>query len=581
MTDLQRHLKGIQKILRQFVGKTNPHAQVDLQALKQALTAFLPHSYGLGSGQIVGEYSESQPVQLLLYDRPLSGDCYTDDADRFRIEHVLCILDVAVEHTPQTLGIVINRIASFKRLQTFRVRETLLQTSETTGQVRRSIPKDRLPFALITFDRFEPDHHTADPLPAHMDALLRSYPSEHWPDQIDVLGQQFQYRHPLLSMDKTAHYAMGWCRLPDAPQPFVCYVCKTHTRQRHFFYDQLCPQCGDLNYQKRVQTADLSGYRILVTGARVKIGYITALMLLRAGADVIVTSRFPRDTARRYEGEADFSSWCGRLHVYGLDLRQIPTIETFVAQFETAYPYLDAVINNAAQTVKRPAAYYAHLLPLEQAPFDSLPESSRRLLENGSAPAEYLPHAINSLLPTADDPSFPAGQFDDHGQQVDNRDFNSWVMRLEDISPLEMVEVQLVNAVAPALLAGQLKPMLLRSPHQARFILNVSAAEGRFSQYKTGYHPHTNMAKAALNMLTRTIAEPYASEHIYVNSIDPGWVSDQLPRTDQHFRDQIEQLLPIDLIDAAARVCDPLFTFRKTGQVTTGRLLKDYRQVNW
>lgn len=581
MTDLQRHLKGIQKILRQVVSKTDETSPVDLQALKQALTAFLPHSYGIGSGRIVGQAAESQPVQLLLYDRPLSGDCYAEDADRFRIEHVLCVLDVAVRHTPLTLGTVIDRVASFKRLQTFRTREIPLQTSEITGQTRRIIPKDRLPFALITFARFDPDDSNADPLPAQMYDLLSSHVPFHWPDQIDVLGQQFQYRHPLLSSDQLTPDAMGWCRLPDAPQPVVCYVCKARTRQRHFFYDQLCPQCGDLNYQKRVQTANLKGYRVLVTGARVKIGYITALRLLRAGAEVIVTSRFPRDTVRRYEQEADFADWCERLHVYGLDLRQIPTLEVFVSQLETTYPYLDAIINNAAQTVKRPAAYYAHLLPLEQTPLDSLPESSRRLLGHGSAPAEYLSYSMNALLPTADDPSFPVGQFDDHGQQVDNRDFNSWVMRLEEISPLEMVEVQLVNAVAPALLAGQLKPMLLRSPHEARFILNVSAAEGRFSQYKTGYHPHTNMAKAALNMLTRTISEPYANERIYVNSIDPGWVSDQVPRTDQRFRDQIEQQLPIDLIDAAARVCDPLFTFRKTGAVTAGRLLKDYRQVDW
>jgi len=265
-----------------------------------------------------------------------------------------------------------------------------------------------------------------------------------------------------------------------------------------------------------------------------------------------------------------------------LDLRQIARLDEFVDHLKETYPYLDAIIHNAAQTVKRPPAFYAHLIANETAPFDALPSEIQPLLRDKDGDAPYIEPSIAGLLEgAADDADFPAGEFDEHGQQVDNRDFNSWVMKLEDIPPREFAEVHFVNAIAPGILTGKLKKLLLQSPHDTQFIINVSATEGRFTQFKNGYHPHTNMAKAGLNMLTRTIADDYAEDGIFVTSIDPGWVSDQVPHTSTDSRTVAKEMLPIDMIDASARLCDPIFSAVKGGTHDYGVLLKDYRVVSW
>src|SRR5690242_4327467 len=105
----------------------------------------------------------------------------------------------------------------------------------------------------------------------------------------------------------------------------ACYVCKQPFTKVHRYYDSMCEPCGDFNYSKREQSADLTGEYALVTGARVKIGYQASLKLLRAGAHVIVTTRFPIDAADRYATEPDFAKFKDRLQVHGLDLRHSPS----------------------------------------------------------------------------------------------------------------------------------------------------------------------------------------------------------------------------------------------------------------
>ena len=121
----------------------------------------------------------------------------------------------------------------------------------------------------------------------------------------------------------------------------MCYVCKTDFHELHHFYDQMCPPCAELNYAKREQTADLRGRVVLVTGARVKIGYQAAVKLLRAGAEVIVATRFPRDAARRFGREPDALEWTQRLHVYGIDLRHTPSVELLARHLLATQPRLD------------------------------------------------------------------------------------------------------------------------------------------------------------------------------------------------------------------------------------------------
>jgi NAD(P)-dependent dehydrogenase (short-subunit alcohol dehydrogenase family) len=350
-------------------------------------------------------------------------------------------------------------------------------------------------------------------------------------------------------------------------RPRTCYICKVDYRRVHAFYDSLCPACAELNHQKRFQTARLDGRVALVTGARIKIGYQASLMLLRAGCEVHATTRFPNDAARRYAREPDFDAFRARLHVYGLDLVHAPTVERFAAHLCDKLPHLDFLINNAAQTVRRPPAFYRHLVEAELA---ALP-----------APAAMV--RANDVLAARDDAHFPPGRLDLDEQQLDLRAVNSWRLTLAEVDAVELLEVHLVNAIAPFLLNARLKPLLAKRGTRDAHIVNVSAMEAQFARNKkTDKHPHTNMAKAALNMMTRTSAVDYVRDGIHMNSVDTGWVTDEdpLPHVARK-QEEHDFHPPLDAVDGAARVLDPIFTGFLTGQHPWGLFLKDYKPVPW
>ncbi len=398
-----------------------------------------------------------------------------------------------------------------------------------------------------------------------------------------------------------------------AAMPHHCYVCKADYSVIHHFYDRLCPPCGDLNFAKRSELADLRGRVALLTGGRVKIGYQAGLKLLRAGARLIVTTRFPRDSAVRYAAEPDFADWSDRLEILGLDLRHSPSVEAMCQELVRTRDRLDFILNNACQTVRRPAGFYRHLMDGETAPTATLPPPVRRLLgpweemvasrrvpdpgqavtrigpAAGTAVAGLINPALLSQVPLLPDDRvvteelFPTGRFDQDLQQIDLRDQNSWRLLLADVPSVELIEVQLVNAIAPFIINARLKPLMIRTPERDKHIVNVSAVEGQFyRRNKTTRHPHTNMAKAALNMMTRTSATDYHASGIHMNSVDTGWVTDEdaAPIAERKVANH-KFHPPLDIVDGAARIVDPIFVGFNTGEHVWGRFLKDYQVADW
>ena len=406
----------------------------------------------------------------------------------------------------------------------------------------------------------------------------------------------------------------------DAPtagellKPRNCYICKQPYTTVDAFYHQLCPDCARFSHGKRNARADLTGKRALLTGGRAKIGMHIALRLLRDGAHTTITTRFPRDAVRRFAALPDSADWLHRLRVVGIDLRD-PAQVIALADSVAAQGPLDILINNAAQTVRRsPGAYSllvdAELQPLPNGPLpemetfghtaDPHPEALQASVDAhpllsiaslGGTIAEQGGQALtaddlarlamapgsSSLAKHADGSAIDAG-----GLVPDVNRVNSWVQSVDQVDPLEMLEVQLCNTTAPFLLISRLRPAMAASPARRKHIVNVSAMEGQFSRrYKGPGHPHTNMAKAALNMLTRTSAgEMLETDGILMTAVDTGWITDERPHYTKVRLAEEGFHAPLDLVDGAARVYDPIVR-GEGGEDVHGVFLKDYEPSPW
>jgi NAD(P)-dependent dehydrogenase (short-subunit alcohol dehydrogenase family) len=491
--------------------------------------------------------------------------------------------------------------------------EVLRAIAADRAHLARLTPEQRRELLMLAGIIVKPDRHDVTRMAKAFRRAKREAAREHDRKVTEQAGLRLQRRSPT--------YAPLWLERPKADGPDerpplrqerACYVCKQPFVRAHRYYDSMCDACGEFNYAKRAQTADLSGHHALVTGARVKIGFQASLKLLRAGAHVVVTTRFPVDAAERYSQEKDFPDFSARLQIHGLDLRHAPSVEIFTRFLLERLPRLDYILNNACQTVRRPAAFFRHLLARESAPLEALPEGLRgllashdelrRMLEASRRPgvgnliaAALQPHGEGLLHSAAlsqrryldedfrdGESLFPADRYDEDRQQVDLREVNSWRLRMHEVETPELLEVQLVNAIAPYILNARLKPLMLRTPQSHKHIVNVSAMEGQFYRIaKTDKHPHTNMAKAALNMMTRTSAADFVKDGIYMNAVDTGWVTDEDPAAHAARKADLGFSPPLDIIDGASRIVDPIFAGRLGGAHVWGQFLKDYKPAPW
>ena len=392
-----------------------------------------------------------------------------------------------------------------------------------------------------------------------------------------------------------------------------CYVCKQDYSGVHHFYDQLCLKCGELNYAKRTELADLSGRLALVTGGRVKIGYQRPQG---------VALRRPPD--RQYALSARFRDpLLQRARLRGVvrparDLRSgsAPHAERrgFCRELLAREDRLDYIVNNACQTVRRPPAFYEHMMAGETAALETMPAATRKLVGSyedlrdarpllGEAEAALSGDVVQTaaglvaaahltqvpLLPGEQDiPAalFPSGALDQDQQQVDRRATNSWRMLMADVPTVELLEVHLVNAVAPFVLNARLKPLMLRTGR---------ARQAHRQRLGHGGTVLPHLRRPTSDIRTRTWPKP-VSEHahphlgrrtiiddgIHMNSVDTGWVTDEDAEAIAARKTAVHRFHPpLDIVDGAARIVDPIITGANTGDHVWGQFLKDYRPADW
>ncbi|WP_395641127.1 SDR family NAD(P)-dependent oxidoreductase [Pseudolysinimonas sp.] len=380
-------------------------------------------------------------------------------------------------------------------------------------------------------------------------------------------------------------------------KPRACYICKKPYTVVDAFYHQLCPDCAAMSHAKRDARTDLTGKRALLTGGRAKIGMYIALRLLRDGAHTTITTRFPRDAVRRFTALPDSADWIDRLKIVGIDLRDPAQVIGLADDVAAAGP-LDILINNAAQTVRRSAGAYQPLVDAELAPLPDgpLPQlvtfghtndahplalaesvTSHPILAAVAKTAQATEAGASSIERHKDGTAIDAG-----GLVPDQNHINSWTQSVDQVEPLEMLEVQLANMTAPFLLVSRLRSAMAASDARRTYVVNVSAMEGVFGRgYKGPGHPHTNMAKAALNMLTRTSArEMFETDGILMTAVDTGWITDERPHFTKVRLAEEGFHAPLDLVDGAARVYDPIVR-GEAGEDLYGVFLKDYSVGSW
>ena len=401
---------------------------------------------------------------------------------------------------------------------------------------------------------------------------------------------------------------------------FRCYICKEKFTPDniHKFYGNLCTKCGDHNYSYRTIKLDLSGRIAIVTGGRVKIGYYISTKLLSYGCKVIITTRFPKDSLLKYQQDPDYEKWKDNLIIYPIDFRIFESTIKFINYIKENFTHIDILINNAAQTLRRTSSYYNYLLPIETTEVNK--ENDKKIVKEDYVSIQNFnpkildnkPEILNSLIPSENRKNsdfqeiLPLSVITSQIKIMEEKyqpsvtmmgsdgqpyDFaggkNSWNFEFDEIPFQEFTEVQIINAWTPYYLCIKLKPLIEKSPFQDKYIVNVTAVEGMFNHYKRTTHVHTNMAKAALNMFTRTCGKYLKNIGIYMTCVDTGWVNymDEMTKLiDENEKELFENKftnIPLDELDGAMRVLQPIIEGIKNKNYLYGILLKNYTTSVW
>jgi len=390
--------------------------------------------------------------------------------------------------------------------------------------------------------------------------------------QSSVLYKNARYNTSFYGNEEANHNVT----FSESPEATNCYICSRPYTSIHSFYHRLCPECAALNLEWRNRSVDLTGQNVIITGGRVKVGYAAALKFLRFGADVTVTTRFPGIAFNQFREENDYDEWKDRLHLHGLDLRNLKAVRTFITLFKLERGKLNILVNNAAQTIKYDEQYYAHLMAAEQ---KFLPLARANGAWDNVTP---VMENSNTLFAAGSERVIP--ELSRFGLPVDHREKTSWNSNLSEIGLEELLEVNLINHISPYLLI-QGFTSLMQKDYTPRFIINVTSSEGQFSYgNKTVFHPHTNMTKAALNMLTRTSGKEYESKRTYMTAVDVGWISTGATEKLREQQFEAGYIPPLDSVDGAARILHPIIERLSNPFTSTsfaGRLLKNYKIQDW
>lgn len=363
--------------------------------------------------------------------------------------------------------------------------------------------------------------------------------------------------HALDQFEKETAISLYGIRLK--PHQFShCYGCGRPTRRFHPVYIYSCVNCGNQFQKNRHLTRNLSGYVAIVTGGRTKLGHQITLKLLRAGAEVIPTTRNPEAIYEMFQKYTDSSEWLHRLHLYkSLDF-DVPNLETEFKEFakwiNNKFGYLNVIINSAAQTIRC--------------------REKSQVTEVKSPVTEVKSQVTEVKSPVTEVDSLQNRYGD--SLHVKSSDVNSWEMTILETPQYEMEEVMRINAIAPFLLIKAMHHLIDKSKFQP-YIINVHAKEGLFDVAKSPYHIHTNMAKTALHMLTLCLAQnrwrTKNGFRISINGCDPGWIS-----VDEYYEhDKPFIVPPLDEIDGAARILYPIFQEQVSSSGKTRRHFKELK----